>query len=88
MRIYAPNTPYDDDALKMIFELFIAQLRGIDNPAGPSFDRYCGLLERLAVVQIFVLMLDLPCADELLVSLFEVLFESVAVDHSIASSRT
>ena len=82
MRIYAPNTPYDDDALKMIFELFIAQLRGIDNPAGPSFDRYCGLLERLAVVQIFVLMLDLPCADELLVSLFEVLFESVAVDHS------
>ena len=22
MRIYAPNTPYDDDALKMIFELF------------------------------------------------------------------
>eukprot|EP00316_Scyphosphaera_apsteinii_P022810 CAMPEP_0119320840 /NCGR_PEP_ID=MMETSP1333-20130426/53618_1 /TAXON_ID=418940 /ORGANISM="Scyphosphaera apsteinii, Strain RCC1455" /LENGTH=1313 /DNA_ID=CAMNT_0007327653 /DNA_START=37 /DNA_END=3978 /DNA_ORIENTATION=+ len=82
LRIYAPNTPFAQERLKVVFELFVSQLRGIVDANGPSFARYFYLLERLAMVKSFVLMIDLKC-DDLVRQLFEVIFESTSVSHSI-----
>ena len=82
LRIYAPDTPFSTDTLKVVFELFVSQLRGVADPRGQSFARYYYLLERLAMVKSFVLMLDLNC-DDLVRQLFETLFESISADHSI-----
>lgn len=68
--------------VQVVFELFISQLAGIRDPQGPSYVRYYYLLERLAMVKSFVLMIDLKC-DDLVRSLFDVLFSSVSKDHSI-----
>jgi hypothetical protein len=65
-----------------VFELFVSQLAGIRDPQGPSYVRYFYLLERLAMVKSFVLMIDLKC-DDLVRSLFDVLFSSASKDHSI-----
>ena len=67
---------------QVVFELFVSQLQGIRDPHGPSYSRYYYLLERLAMVKSFVLMIDLKC-DDLVRSLFEVLFNSASKDHSI-----
>ncbi|KAL1508360.1 hypothetical protein AB1Y20_004470 [Prymnesium parvum] len=86
LRIYAPETPFDDGRLKDVFELFVAQLRGVEDIASPSFSRFAYLLERLAVVQAFVLILELNC-DDLICQLFETLFMSISTDHELRSEQ-
>ena len=63
LRIFAPESPYENETLKMVFELFISQLRGLHDDEGASFARYTYLVERLAMVKSFVLMLDLNFDD-------------------------
>ena len=75
LRIFAPESPYENETLKMVFELFISQLRGLHDDEGASFARYTYLVERLAMVKSFVLMLDLNF-DDLVRQLVEVLLDS------------
>ncbi|XP_023237020.1 sister chromatid cohesion protein PDS5 homolog B-like [Centruroides sculpturatus] len=45
-RVFAPEAPYKDpEQLKVIFEFFIQQLRGLEDPKDPIFKRYFYLLE-------------------------------------------
>ena len=120
LRIFAPESPYENDTLKvrsricrcpttrpraargtgsawpspspltpypyqMVFELFISQLRGLQDDEGASFARYTYLVERLAMVKSFVLMLDLNF-DDLVRQLVEVLLESASEAHPIRVS--
>ena len=82
LRVYAPETPFSRETLKVVFETFVSQLRGVAEPSGPSFPRYFYLLERLAIVKSFVLMIDLRC-DDLVRQLFETAFEAINPEHSI-----
>lgn len=82
LRIYAPDTPYSPDTLKNVFEVLIQQLNGVRDPKSGSFSRYFYLLERLAMVKSFVLMIDLECQD-LIESLFEVLFDVTSKEHGV-----
>lgn len=53
-RVFAPEAPYKDpEQLKVIFEFFIQQLRGLEDPKDPIFKRYFYLLENLAWVKSF-----------------------------------
>ena len=85
LRIFAPESPYENETLKMVFELFISQLRGLQDDEGASFARYTYLVERLAMVKSFVLMLDLNF-DDLVRQLVEVLLESASEAHPIRVS--
>ena len=58
-----------------VFELIVMQLPGLEDVDGPSYGRYIYLLERLAVVQSFVLMVDLKC-DDLIQLLYETIFNA------------
>ncbi len=55
--------------------MFIEQLKGISKPDGPSFPRYFYLLERLAVVKAFIILVDLDA--DLVVELFELFFNLI-----------
>ena len=87
LHVYAPNAPYDDDELRRIFSLFISVLQdGLEDPDDPTFQRYYYLLERLATVKAFNLLLDLEDAD-LLVELFSGFFNIVNDSNAIIWSH-
>lgn len=77
LRICAPKPPYDDEQLKNIFTLFISQLHGLDKPSSSSFMRCLQLLESLAQVQSFVVLANMPDANDLILSLFKTFFNLV-----------
>jgi hypothetical protein len=60
-----------------VFALFVQVLHGLENPKDPSFDRRYYLWERLCLVKAFVLLLDDPSGEELLVQLFKTLIWAV-----------
>lgn len=84
LRIYAPSAPFDSDVLHQVFRLFIAQLRGLKD-GGASRERQRRqeyLLERLALVKAFVLLIELDLLSEI-TELFAALFDAIRAQHSI-----
>ncbi|XP_065884867.1 sister chromatid cohesion protein PDS5 homolog B-like [Dysidea avara] len=77
LRICAPKPPYDDEQLKNVFTLFINQLHGLDKPSSASYQRCLQLLESLAQVQSFVVLANMPDAQDLILSLFKTFFNLV-----------
>ncbi|KAI8599735.1 armadillo-type protein [Dissophora ornata] len=77
LRIYAPDAPYTNNNLKVIFGLFVNELRHISTPTSPYFSMYYYLLESLSVVKSIVLITDLKNADELMVDLFRNIFDDI-----------
>ncbi|KNC87110.1 hypothetical protein SARC_00785 [Sphaeroforma arctica JP610] len=82
LRLYAPQTPYNDEVLVAVFRFFISQLRGLANHQSPYFTLAFSLLEVLAFVHSFVLCIELPEATELFCSLVSTLKETVSSNHS------
>ncbi|KAF9429774.1 hypothetical protein BGZ94_009542 [Podila epigama] len=77
LRLYAPDAPYNKTNLKIIFKLFVNELRHIATPSSTYHDRYLYLLESLSVVKSIVLITDLNNADELMTDLFKNFFDDV-----------
>ncbi|KAG0205383.1 hypothetical protein BGX28_003004 [Mortierella sp. GBA30] len=77
LRLYAPDAPYNNNNLKVIFGLFVKELRHIVNPSGPYYDMYFYLLESLFVVKSIVLVADLKNADEIMIELFRNMFDDI-----------
>ncbi|RIB07171.1 armadillo-type protein, partial [Gigaspora rosea] len=82
LRLYAPDAPYTDKELRLIFEFFVRQLQNIANTNGTYFDLYFHLLENLARVKIVLLILDLQNYEDLLCELFKSTFDIVRPDMS------
>lgn len=83
-RVYAPDAPYKDpDLLKVIFELFIQQLKGLEDTKDPLFKRYFYLLENLAWVKSFNICIELEDNQKIFRQLFSVLFRTVNDSHSV-----
>mmetsp|Transcript_13616 Transcript_13616/g.22441 ORF Transcript_13616/g.22441 Transcript_13616/m.22441 type:complete len:1290 (-) Transcript_13616:585-4454(-) len=81
IRIFAPDAPYSDPQLKKIFTMFVNQLKGLEKPDGQLFPRYFYLLERLAIVKAFSILIDLNAHDTL-VHIFESFFNIIKPEHS------
>ncbi|KAL5012757.1 hypothetical protein ScPMuIL_011308 [Solemya velum] len=82
-RIFAPEAPYRDaDHLKEIFMFLIKQLRGLEDPASPSFKRYFYLLENLAWVKSFNICIELDDNQEIFCNLFKLMFTIINDKHS------
>ncbi|KAF8978961.1 hypothetical protein BGZ46_005971 [Entomortierella lignicola] len=77
LRLYAPDAPYTNNNLKVIFGLFVSELRNISSPKSPYFNMYYYLLESLSAVKSIVLITDLKNADELMVELFRNTFDDI-----------
>ena len=58
MRLFAPDPPFDNDTIEEIFGLFIDQLSGLADTESSSYPKYFYLLESLAMVQTFLLLVD------------------------------
>ena len=81
LRIHAPDTPFDDNQLRDVFQLLVSQCAGIEDIQGASYHRHVYLIERLAVVKSFVLLPEM--ADDLVLQTFETFFDAVNVEHGM-----
>ncbi|KAF9183757.1 hypothetical protein BGZ51_003819 [Haplosporangium sp. Z 767] len=77
LRLTAPDAPYTKSQLKIVFSLFVNELRHIVNPSGPYFSMYYYLLESLSAVKSIVLITELKNADGIMVELFRNTFDDV-----------
>lgn len=82
-RVFAPEAPYKDpDHLKYIFEFFILQLKGLEDPKDATFKRYFYLLENLAWVKSFNICIELEENQQIFCKLFDLIFTIVNDNHS------
>ncbi|KAG0267491.1 hypothetical protein BG011_004525 [Mortierella polycephala] len=77
LRLTAPDAPYTKSQLKVVFSLFVNELRHIVNPSGPYFSMYYYLLESLSAVKSIILITELKNADGIMVELFRNTFDDV-----------
>ncbi|XP_039130292.1 uncharacterized protein LOC120266707 [Dioscorea cayenensis subsp. rotundata] len=68
-RITAPDTPYDDDLMKEVFQRIVEAFEKLDDMTSESYPRRVSILETVAKVRSCVVMLDLEC-DELILQMF------------------
>lgn len=87
LRLHAPDTPFSDDSLTSIFQLFVAVMKNLGDPRSPYFQPTLDLLEMTAKIKCCLLMLDLDQADGLLVDLCSVIFQSLTSQEIYDSIR-
>ncbi|MQL96880.1 hypothetical protein Taro_029563 [Colocasia esculenta] len=69
-RITAPEAPYDDDFMKVVFEMIVESFRKLEDRSSRSFLKRVSILETVAKVRSCVVMLDLEC-DSLILEMFQ-----------------
>ncbi|XP_048139502.1 sister chromatid cohesion protein PDS5 homolog D-like isoform X2 [Rhodamnia argentea] len=70
MRISAPEEPYNDDQMKVIFELIVESFSKLSQASTQFYEKALSILETVARVKACLLMLDLKC-DTLVVQMFQ-----------------
>lgn len=81
LRLFAPDAPLTATELRDIFEFFFHQVsQGLRGADSPYYNQYFHLLESLSTVKSVVLVCDLPQAEELMSTIFRILFYLVRND--------
>ncbi|RLM79722.1 hypothetical protein C2845_PM12G11910 [Panicum miliaceum] len=80
-RITAPDAPYDDDAMRVVFSLIVGAFQHLDDIENPFFGRRASILDTVAKVRSCVVMLDLEC-DDLINDMFHHFLTTVSSGHS------
>ncbi|CUM53820.1 uncharacterized protein AC631_00245 [Debaryomyces fabryi] len=75
LRIYAPDAPFTATELSQIFKAFFQQFKKLADTENPYFQQQNYLLKRLAEVRSVILMTDLPDAQQLIESIFEIFYD-------------
>ncbi|PIA19572.1 hypothetical protein COEREDRAFT_12926 [Coemansia reversa NRRL 1564] len=78
LRLYAPEAPYNDDEVRMVFSVFIDQLQLLSDANNQFFALREYLLTSLATVRTPALIALLPGAEDIISRFFTVLFGVVA----------
>ncbi|KAG5421505.1 PDS5 [Candida metapsilosis] len=85
LRLYAPNAPYSDEQLSLIFESFFKQFTRIASTGKSErpqyYLQYVYLLKRLAETKSIILILDLHESQKLMKLLFES-FYNIGTKHN------
>lgn len=79
-RISAPDTPYDDDQMKEIFQLIVSSFENLDDKLSRSYENRRIVLETVAKVRSCVVMLDLDC-DALILEMFQHFLKTIRDHH-------
>ena len=75
LRIYAPDAPFTGSELSQIFRAFFQQFKKLADTENPYFQQQSYLLKRLAEVRSVILVTDLPDAQQLIESMFEIFYD-------------
>lgn len=75
LRIYAPDAPFTANELSQIFRAFFQQFKKLADTENPYFQQQNYLLKRLAEVRSVILITDLPDAQQLIESMFEIFYD-------------
>ncbi|KAJ2806244.1 Sister chromatid cohesion protein pds5, partial [Coemansia guatemalensis] len=78
LRLYAPEAPYNDDEVRLVFNVFIDQLQLLSDDSNQFFALREYLLTSLATVRTPALIALLPGAEDIISRFFTVLFGVVA----------
>ncbi|KAJ2616184.1 Sister chromatid cohesion protein pds5 [Coemansia sp. RSA 1365] len=78
LRLYAPEAPYNDEEVRMVFSVFIDQLQLLSDANNQFFALREYLLTSLATVRTPALIALLPGAEDIISRFFTVLFGVVA----------
>jgi hypothetical protein len=81
LRLHAPENPYTDAQLLIIFRQLLVVFRELADPGAAHFQVCLSLLQTVATVKICLLMLDLENADSLVLDLFTTVFEAINADN-------
>ena len=81
LRLHAPENPYTDPQLLVIFRQLIAIFRTLEDPAAPHYRVALSLLDTAATVKILLLLLDLDSAGPLVLDLFNTLLEAINAEN-------
>jgi sister-chromatid-cohesion protein PDS5 len=81
LRLHAPENPYTDAQLLIIFRQLLVVFRELADPGAAHFQVCLALLQTVATVKICLLMLDLENADSLVLDLFITMFEAINADN-------
>lgn len=79
-RISAPDTPYDDDQMKEIFQLIVSSFENLHDKSSRWYSKRTLILETVAKVRSCVVMLDLEC-DALILEMFQHFLKTIREHH-------
>ncbi|XP_076895823.1 uncharacterized protein LOC143548591 isoform X2 [Bidens hawaiensis] len=80
VRITAPDQTYEDEVMKKIFKLYVLAFEQLSNVTGQSYHKVIHILQSVAKVKSFLLMLDLEC-DALVFEMLEHFLSKIRIDH-------
>lgn len=75
LRIYAPEAPFTNDEIYLIFKGFFNQFKKLSDVHNPFFQQQCYLLKRLAEVRSVILITDIKNSEELIEMAFDVFYD-------------
>ncbi|XP_057735348.1 sister chromatid cohesion protein PDS5 homolog C-like [Arachis stenosperma] len=79
-RITAPDSPYDDEQMKEIFNLMVAAFDKLSDISGHYYDKVLSILDNVAKIRLCLVMLDLEC-DNLIIEMFQHFLRIVRSNH-------
>ncbi|XP_039115931.1 uncharacterized protein LOC120251469 isoform X3 [Dioscorea cayenensis subsp. rotundata] len=80
-RITAPEAPYNDDLMKVVFHKIVETFKRLDDISSRSYTKRVSILETVAKVRSCVVMLDLEC-DALILEMFQHFLKTLRSNHS------
>ncbi|KAF2302646.1 hypothetical protein GH714_000567 [Hevea brasiliensis] len=80
-RINAPDAPYEDDQMRDVFKLIVSSFEHLADQSSRSYNKRALILETVARVQSFLVMLDLEC-DDLIIEMFQHFLNAIGDYHS------
>ncbi|XP_052110024.1 sister chromatid cohesion protein PDS5 homolog C isoform X2 [Arachis duranensis] len=79
-RITAPDSPYDDEQMKEIFNLMVAAFDKLSDISGHYYEKVLSILDNVAKIRLCLVMLDLEC-DNLIIEMFQHFLRIVRSNH-------
>ncbi|XP_019183966.1 PREDICTED: uncharacterized protein LOC109178882 isoform X2 [Ipomoea nil] len=79
-RITAPDAPYDDEKMKVVFQLIVSSFENLYDESSRSFSKRAMILETVSKVRLCVVMLDLEC-DALIFDMFQHFLKAIREYH-------
>uniref|UniRef100_A0A2N9JBL4 Uncharacterized protein n=1 Tax=Fagus sylvatica TaxID=28930 RepID=A0A2N9JBL4_FAGSY len=79
-RLTAPDAPYDDEKMKEVFQLTIAEFENLSHVSSNCYTKVVSILDIVAKVKSCLMMLDLEC-DALVVEMFQTFSKIISANH-------
>ncbi|KAL8469826.1 hypothetical protein ACS0TY_032618 [Phlomoides rotata] len=80
-RITAPDSPYDNEKMKNVFQLIVSSFEKLSDICSISYDKRARILVTMAELRSCVIMLDLQC-DQMIIEMFQHFLKAIREDHA------